>query len=296
MHPVPPQRHDDHVRDRRSAARHPARAAATDRAGSMRNASTPSTTATTALEIASPVIQYRTARGSTLLRGGRSRTCPSMTVTVVTRRCASVGPRVGFGCHSFGGHSGLCCPPMKRALMISLLVLATFLTAPNGASATSLTWRLTPPAPRAAARAVRGQQKRRVGERRAGHRAANRRRRPHLAAGRAAGHGDARLPRHRGVRRADGRRAVDRRGRGVPGLPDHRRRSHVDGDVPQHRAGRVLQLRGVLRLPPRTGRRRPGRRRVPRAVHFGRRPVVDPPARHRRRSRASTSSRPAASA
>jgi photosystem II stability/assembly factor-like uncharacterized protein len=30
---------------------------------------------------------------------------------------------------------------MKRALMISLLVLATFLSAPNGASATSLTWR-----------------------------------------------------------------------------------------------------------------------------------------------------------
>ena len=33
---------------------------------------------------------------------------------------------------------------MKRALMISLLVLATFLVAPNGASATSLTWRPSP--------------------------------------------------------------------------------------------------------------------------------------------------------
>jgi len=33
---------------------------------------------------------------------------------------------------------------MKRALMISLLVLATFLSAPNGASATSLTWRPSP--------------------------------------------------------------------------------------------------------------------------------------------------------
>lgn len=33
---------------------------------------------------------------------------------------------------------------MKRALMISLLVLATFLTAPNNAGATSLTWQQTP--------------------------------------------------------------------------------------------------------------------------------------------------------
>jgi photosystem II stability/assembly factor-like uncharacterized protein len=33
---------------------------------------------------------------------------------------------------------------MKRALMISLLVLAALLTAPGGASATELTWRLTP--------------------------------------------------------------------------------------------------------------------------------------------------------
>src|SRR5262245_28856618 len=37
--------------------------------------------------------------------------------------------------------AGLCCPPMKRALMISSLLLATFLIAPPGASATSnLTW------------------------------------------------------------------------------------------------------------------------------------------------------------
>jgi photosystem II stability/assembly factor-like uncharacterized protein len=33
---------------------------------------------------------------------------------------------------------------MKRALMISLLVLATFLTTPNGAGATTLTWQPTP--------------------------------------------------------------------------------------------------------------------------------------------------------
>jgi photosystem II stability/assembly factor-like uncharacterized protein len=33
---------------------------------------------------------------------------------------------------------------MKRALIISMLVLATFLTAPGGASATQLSWRLTP--------------------------------------------------------------------------------------------------------------------------------------------------------
>jgi photosystem II stability/assembly factor-like uncharacterized protein len=33
---------------------------------------------------------------------------------------------------------------MKRALMISLLVLATFLSAPNGASATALTWQPSP--------------------------------------------------------------------------------------------------------------------------------------------------------
>lgn len=33
---------------------------------------------------------------------------------------------------------------MKRALLISLLVLATFLTAPGGASATNLSWKLTP--------------------------------------------------------------------------------------------------------------------------------------------------------
>src|SRR4051794_8873037 len=33
---------------------------------------------------------------------------------------------------------------MKRVLMISLLVLATFLTAPGGAGATALTWSPTP--------------------------------------------------------------------------------------------------------------------------------------------------------
>src|SRR5262245_18160759 len=40
--------------------------------------------------------------------------------------------------------AGLCCPLMKRALMISSLVLATFLVAPPGAGATTnLTWQPT---------------------------------------------------------------------------------------------------------------------------------------------------------
>src|SRR5687768_9441976 len=48
-------------------------------------------------------------------------------------------------CHSLGGHSRLGCRAMKkRALMISLLVLAALLTVPATASATALTWRLLP--------------------------------------------------------------------------------------------------------------------------------------------------------
>src|SRR5690349_20619344 len=66
-----------------------------------------------------------------------------MAATVLTPVVGARPPVVRYRCHSLVGHSRLTSPLMRRALMISLLVLAALVTAPPGANATSLTWRPT---------------------------------------------------------------------------------------------------------------------------------------------------------
>src|SRR5690242_1843866 len=65
-----------------------------------------------------------------------------MRATVVNSGRVGVSPGAGVRVLPSGEMSGLCSPPMKRALLISSLVLATFLVAPPGAGATTnhLAW------------------------------------------------------------------------------------------------------------------------------------------------------------